>query len=252
MTSKLRVATFNIRNSSADDGADSWPSRRDITAAAIEALDADVVGLQEVLPDQLAHLRQRFGSYELLGEGRDDGAGAGEHSAVLVRPSAWSVESDETRWLSPEADRPGSVGWDADLTRVATLVRLRHSDGSLVGIANTHYDHVGQTAQVESSRLLHRWLTSEPERHWVLLGDLNATPGSPPLEALTSTGWRDAVPEAAGGTWHAFTGTTDGERIDHILVGEGWQVERAWVSHERPEGRLPSDHWPVVADLALG
>jgi hypothetical protein len=35
------VATFNIRNSSADDGADSWPMRRDATIAAIEALSAE-------------------------------------------------------------------------------------------------------------------------------------------------------------------------------------------------------------------
>jgi endonuclease/exonuclease/phosphatase family metal-dependent hydrolase len=251
VTLHLRVATFNIRNSSADDGADSWPLRRDSTVAAIEALDAEVVGLQEVLPDQLGYLRERFPSYELLGEGRD-GAGRGEHSPVLARAGAWTVESHETRWLSPEPDEPGSVGWDADLTRVATLVRLRSAHGPLVGIANTHYDHLGRTAQVESSKLLHQWLAAEPDRHWVLTGDLNSPPGSAPLEVLTDNGWRDAVPPSAGGTWHAFTGATDQERIDHILVGKGWQVHNAWVSHERPGGHLPSDHWPVVAELSLG
>ncbi|HEU4946884.1 MAG TPA: endonuclease/exonuclease/phosphatase family protein [Kribbella sp.] len=252
MTLQLRVATFNIRNSSADDGADSWPSRRDITVAAIEALDADVVGLQEVLPDQLAYLRLRFPSYELVGVGRDDGAEAGEHSTVLVRPGAWAVESHETRWLSAEPDRPGSVGWDADLPRIATLVRLRHADGTRIGVVNTHFDHVGDIARVESSRLLDQWLTAEPDRPWVLLGDLNAIPGSQTLRALTSTGWRDAVPPTAGGTEHSFTGATDRDRIDHILVGKAWQVAKAWIAHNRPDARLPSDHWPVVADLRLG
>jgi hypothetical protein len=42
---RLRVATFNIRNSSAPDGDDSWPLRRESTVAAIDALDAEVVGL---------------------------------------------------------------------------------------------------------------------------------------------------------------------------------------------------------------
>jgi endonuclease/exonuclease/phosphatase family metal-dependent hydrolase len=250
VTLQLRVATFNIRNSSADDGADSWPLRRDATVAAIEALSADVVGLQEVLPDQLDFLRLRFPAYSIVGVGREDGARSGEHSVVLVRPGDWEVESHETRWLSEEPARPGSVGWDADLPRIATLVRLRHRDGTPVGIANTHYDHVGETARVESSKLLDRWLKAEPDRQWVLLGDLNAIPGSRTLQALTSTGWRDAVPAAEGGTEHAFSGATDRERIDHILIGKGWQVEKAWVSHERPDGRLPSDHWPVVADLS--
>ena len=251
MTLQLRVATFNIRNSSADDGADSWPLRRDATVAAIQALSADVVGLQEVLLDQLDFLRLRFPAYSIVGVGRDDGVAGGEHSVVLVRPGDWELESHETRWLSEEPARPGSVGWDADLPRIATLVRLRHSNGTPVGIANTHYDHVGETARVESSKLLYRWLEAEPDRQWVLLGDLNATPGSRTLQALTSTGWRDAVPAAEGGTEHAFSGATDRERIDHILVGKGWQVGKAWVSHERPDGRLPSDHWPVVADLSL-
>ena len=56
---KLRVATFNIRNSSAPDGDYAWPIRRYVTVAAIDSLDADVIGLQEVLPDQLDYLRWR-------------------------------------------------------------------------------------------------------------------------------------------------------------------------------------------------
>jgi endonuclease/exonuclease/phosphatase family metal-dependent hydrolase len=249
---RLRVATFNIRNSSAPDGDDSWVRRREATAAAIEELGADVVGLQEVLPDQLEYLRERFAQYEIVGAGRDDGVHAGEHSVVMVRPGDWRIESHETRWLSPEPTVAGSVGWDADLTRIATLVRLAHVDGTPAGIANTHYDHIGEVAQLESSKLIDRWTAAEPERHWVVLGDLNVEPDSPPLTVFLEAGWRDAVPVEAGGTFHDFTGATDRERIDHILISKNWHVVDADVSHHRPGGRLPSDHWPVVATLDLG
>ncbi|MDX6280644.1 MAG: hypothetical protein QOH03_1715 [Kribbellaceae bacterium] len=248
---RLRVATFNIRNSSADDGDDSWVLRREATAAAIEALEADVVGLQEVLPDQLEYLHDRFAEYEIVGAGRDDGVHAGEHSVVMVRPGDWRVESHETRWLSTEPTTPGSVGWDADLTRIATLVRLVHTDGALAGIANTHYDHIGEVAQLESSKLLDQWMSAEPDRRWVLLGDLNVEPGSAPLKVLLEAGWLDAVPAEAGGTFHDFGRATDQGRIDHILTSKGWQVVDAEVAHYRPGGRLPSDHWPVVATLDL-
>jgi endonuclease/exonuclease/phosphatase family metal-dependent hydrolase len=244
------VATFNIRNSSAPDGDNAWPVRREATTQAIEALDADVVGLQEVLPDQLEYLRERFADYEIVGVGRDDGAGAGEHSVVMVRPGPWRITSHETRWLSTEPTTPGSVGWDADLTRIATLVHLEHMDGAQVGVANTHYDHAGEVAQLESSRLLATW-TAGGQLPWVVMGDLNATPDSPPLKALTTAGLRHAVPADAGGSWHDFTGAVDDERIDHILVTEGWTVVDAEVSRYRPGGRLPSDHWPVVATLQL-
>jgi len=248
---QLRVATFNIRNSSAPDGDDSWPVRRESTAAAIFALDAHVVGLQEVLPDQLGFLRERFPRWVIAGCGRDDGVHGGEHSVVMVSPGDWQVEAHETRWLSASPSEPGSVGWDADLTRIATIVRLRHADGTQVGVVNTHYDHAGEVARVESSRLLAGWTAAEPDRPWILLGDLNAEPGSAPLKALTDAGWIDAVPASEGGTEHAFTGATDRDRIDHILIGKEWQVVDAAVSYYRPDGRLPSDHWPVAATLRL-
>ena len=60
--------------------------------------------------------------YLEVGAGRDDGMSAGEHSSVLVRPGDWRIERSETRWLSDDPGTPGSVGWDAHLTRVATLV----------------------------------------------------------------------------------------------------------------------------------
>lgn len=248
-SARLRVATFNIRNSAADDGADSWALRRDATVNAITQLDADVVGLQEVLPDQLSFLRSAFAGAALVGVGRDDGAGGGEHAAVLVRPGDWTLESHQTRWLSPEPARPGSTGWDAELPRIATIAWLRHGSGLLAGVANTHFDHTGESARTESARLLDRWAAAEPDVRWVIVGDLNAAPGSPPLRVFGDAGWVDALAGWAGGTEHAFTGATDRDRIDHILVRPEWIVDQAWISHERPGGRLPSDHWPVVADL---
>jgi endonuclease/exonuclease/phosphatase family metal-dependent hydrolase len=142
------------------------------------------------------------------------------------------------------------VGWDADLTRIATLVWLRHRNGTSIGVANTHYDHAGEVAQLQSSRLIARWISGALP--WIVMGDLNATPDAPPLKALTAAGLRNVVPPAAGGSWHDFTGAEDDDRIDHILVTEGWNVLEAAVSHFRPDGRLPSDHWPVVATLELG
>jgi endonuclease/exonuclease/phosphatase family metal-dependent hydrolase len=84
-----------------------------------------------------------------------------------------------------------------------------------------------------------------------VLGDLNAPPGSPPLRLLADAGYADALPPNAGGTEHAFTGATDRTRIDYVLTGPGVQVAAAWIGHDRPAGRLPSDHWPVLADVIV-
>jgi endonuclease/exonuclease/phosphatase family metal-dependent hydrolase len=246
MPVRLRVATFNIRNSRGADGWNLWWLRRRACVAAIRQLGADVLGLQEVRPPQVRYLRRSLPEYAFAGRGRD-ADGGGEHALLLVG-GGWTVESAETRWLSPDPDVPGSVGWDAGLTRVATLARLRRG-GSVLGVANTHFDSSGAQARDNSAALLAGWLAAEPDRPWLVLGDLNARPGSPPLRRLAAAGFADPLPAGAGGTEHAFTGATDRDRIDYVLAGPGVRVLDVRVDHFRPGGRLPSDHWPVVADV---
>lgn len=249
MAEQLRVSSFNIRTSRGRDGANRWRRRREVCLAAIGEFSADIVGLQEVRPDQLEDLHRAFPAATILGAGRD-ADGGGEHASVLVPPGSWVVESSETRWLSPTPTRPGSRGWDAGLARVVTLVRLRRGSSGL-GVANTHFDHHGTVARERSAGLIAEWLNQEPDRPWVVLGDLNDDPVSPPLRLLADAGYTDALPLDAGGTEHAFTGATDRTRIDYVLVGPGIQVRTAWIGHHRPLGRLPSDHWPVLAELIV-
>ncbi len=249
MAEQLRVASFNIRTSRGRDGRNRWRRRRDVCLAAIREFSADIVGLQEVRPDQLDDLRRAFPDATIVGAGRD-ADGGGEHASVLVPPGGWTVESSETRWLSATPTRPGSRGWDADLARVLTLVRLRRGVTRL-GVANTHFDHQGSMARECSAALIAEWLDQEPGLPWVVLGDLNAQPGSLPLRLLADSGYTDALPPDAGGTEHAFTGATDRTRIDYVLVGPGVAAAAAWIGHDRPQGRLPSDHWPVLADLVV-
>ncbi|MEO9137550.1 MAG: endonuclease/exonuclease/phosphatase family protein [Jatrophihabitans sp.] len=245
----LRVATFNIRTSRGRDRGNRWTRRRASCLEAIRGFNADVVGLQEVRPDQVDDLRAAFPDTLLLGSSRD-ADGGDERAAVLVPRAAWTVESSETRWLSPTPTQPGSIGWDAGLPRVVTIVRLQCGP-TRIGLANTHFDHLGSTARVQSAALIASWLHAEDDRRWIVLGDLNAEPGSPPLRTLADAGFVDSLPPDAGGTEHSFSGAMDRTRIDYVLVGPGVRTVTAWIGHDRPLGRLPSDHWPVVADLVV-
>ncbi len=245
----MRVASFNIRTSRGHDGRHRWRHRRESCLAAIRGFAADVVGLQEVRPDQLEDLGRAFAAATVVGAGRDEDGG-GEHASVLVSPGNWTVESSETRWLSTTPARPGSRGWDAELPRVVTIVRLRRGVVRL-GVANTHFDHRGAIARARSAALIAEWLDQERDRPWVVLGDLNTVPDSQPLRLLAEAGYTDVLPADAGGTEHAFTGATDRTRIDYILTGPGVDASAAWTGHDRPGGRLPSDHWPVLADLIV-
>lgn len=248
----LSVASFNIRYGRADDGPDSWPMRKESTAAELaEVVRWDLVGLQEALQEQVDYLTSHVPHTAVVSVGRDDGISAGEHCTVLVDNPDLEVVSSQSRWLSEDPDVPGSVSWDASMTRMVTFVRLRHvPTGIRFGFANAHFDSVGEQARIESAKLIDGWLRDD-EHPWIFVGDLNDLPGSRCLQAFTDAGWTSALGSDAGSTCHSFGGTDHGQ-IDHILCTPGITVTAAGIDTSRPGGRYPSDHYAIWANLTVG
>lgn len=254
----LRVASFNIRYGTANDGENRWEARRDAVATAVERLAPDVLGVQEALAFQVAFLRERLPGFESYGVGRDDGAEGGEQCAILWRRDRFDRLGAGTFWLSETPDAAGSRGWDAALPRIASWVRLRDraAGGRTFVFANTHFDHRGAAARLESARLLDRRLAAlagpEPV---VLAGDFNCGEGSEPHAALARfvDTYRAAHPERgeAEGTFHEFRGGPGlrNERIDWIRVSPRFETKEAAIDMRPVDGRLPSDHHPVAATV---
>jgi endonuclease/exonuclease/phosphatase family metal-dependent hydrolase len=251
----LRCASFNIRTGHAWDGRHSWPLRRRACAAAIAGSGAHVVGLQEVYGFQQLYLARRLRGYAALGAGRDDGHERGERCTVVYRTDRLALESWTVRWFSDTPAVPGSRTWGNPITRIVTLCRFRdRATGRRFGVANAHWDGAAAESRLRSAEALLRWL--DPSFPWVVLGDLNATAGDPSVARLVAGGLGDTLahlgargPQAA--THHHWDGAIAGTRIDFILFTPHWDVVTSYIDHTSPGGRLPSDHWPVVADLAL-
>jgi endonuclease/exonuclease/phosphatase family metal-dependent hydrolase len=246
----LTVATFNIRNSRAFDGFNSWIFRRSATAAAIGSIGADVIGLQEVFRRPLSYLLRRAGAYEGVGEARS-GDGRGERCPVLVRRDRLQLLAAQTRWFGDAPTTPGSRLPGASFPRVATHAHLRDRETSAeLDFWNVHLDERVASNRATSAEQLAGWL--DHDRPTIVLGDFNAVPDDDEVFApLLAAGLSSALPAEAPGTAHDFTGRTDGRRLDHIFVSRHWQVHEAAVVTPRPRGRLPSDHWPVLAVVAL-
>ncbi|MBC8365279.1 MAG: endonuclease/exonuclease/phosphatase family protein [Actinobacteria bacterium] len=248
MADTLRIATCNIRNGRAFDGIDSWPFRSRRLVDYLRSLDADVLAIQEAFAFQVRAITSGLEGYTVLGSGRSRRR-RGEHVPILVRRDRVEVLGSTTRWLSDTPNVPGSHLPGARFPRIATVVDLRdrRTDHTFT-VANTHLDAGDADRRRRSAELLAEWSAD-----WitpVLVGDLNATIDAPELGPLLAAGYRDACPADAPGTNHDFTGRTDGLRIDHVLVGPPWSVSAATVAVR--EGRPPTDHWAVVADLLPG
>lgn len=260
----LRVMTFNIRNSNAKDGENHWQHRKELYVKTVRDFDPDLLGTQEVLADQFDLLATMFPDHAVVGVARDDGDRSGEWSAIYYRKSRFDKVDSGNFWLSETPDKVGSRGWDAACTRICTWVRLKDkSTGKEFLYANTHWDHEGKVARLESSKLMRKRLPELAKGSPVILtGDFNSIEDEEPYKLLTNSNgdlgvplvdsYRKVHPERAPNeaSFNSFKGTVKGSRIDWILHTPNFKASAAEIV--RPQnGRLPSDHYPVTAVLTL-
>lgn len=262
----VRVMSFNIRYGTANDGENHWDRRRDFLVETIQAFDPDLLGTQETLGFQRDYLAKKLVDYETLGVGRDDGRERGEMMALFYKRDRFERLDGGHFWLSETPDVIGSKSWDSSLPRMVTWVRLkdrRQADAPPIVFLNTHFDHQGPKARLESAKLLRRQIARlAGNARVVLTGDFNTDQASPPYEALFATvddqpssvvdSYRTNNPDKKPneGTFSGFNANaTNGARIDWIGVSRDWQIRSATIDRTSREGRTPSDHFPITAVL---
>lgn len=254
----VRVMSFNIRYDNPGDGLDAWPNRRDRVAGLIRFHGADLAGLQEALRSQIDDLEARLPDYDWIGVGRTDGADEGEFTPIFYRADRFSVQDQGNFWLSETPDVPGSKSWDAALERIATWAIFEDSASGIQFFAlNTHFDHIGETARENSAALLVEMIDSlARDLPVVFTGDINTGPDSPPYKVITAS-FRDALhateQEHYGptSTWNGFEAIQPDRRIDFVFVNDAFRVIKHGILSDTWDGRFPSDHLPVLAEVVV-
>lgn len=255
--SKLRVMSFNIRYGSANDGDNAWPHRQQLVAETIRTFGPDLLGTQETLPFQAEFLSSEFPEYTKVGWTRDRNEN-GEQCTIFFRTERFELVESGQFWLSETPEEKFSKSWDSSLPRVATWVVLRDrlDENREFVFANTHFDHRGRTARLESAKLIHQRAQELDGAPIVLTGDFNCGEGSAPWSALTESQLlrdtrRTAQPmaEEEEGTFNGFGRRIGDRRIDWILTTADFAVHSAGIDRTSKDGRYPSDHFPVTAVL---
>jgi len=231
----LTLVTWNILCASSPE---DWERRRGLVVDALRWMDPDVAGLQEVLPGPRRDLERAFPEYRFLGGGRDpDGQGEGVPLMVRLPVLDWGEF-----WLSETPREKGLRGWDAFYPRHCTWARLANG----LSILNTHLDHLGARARLESVELLIRALAGPR----VLLGDFNEAEDGPAVQRLEGAlvdAWRRVHPvRPAPPTWHDFGRAS--MRLDYVFTTPDLAILEAEVVSFEP---WPSDHHPVQVRLRV-
>ncbi|XOV70110.1 MAG: endonuclease/exonuclease/phosphatase family protein [Verrucomicrobiota bacterium] len=264
----IKVMSFNIRYGAANDGENSWKHRDYLVLETIQNYGPDLIGYQEALKFQVDFLKQNLKGYGFHGIGRDKGTEEGEYVPVMWKMDRFELVDSGHFWLSETPEIPGSVSWDSSLTRMLSWVVLR--DKKAVGyqkelvFANTHFDHRGNQARLESAKLI-RQRAEEimNDIPIILTGDFNTTEDLAPYAALCKAegfngkplvdAFRVIHPEVSDNerSFGAWVGRRDGKRIDWILHTDDFVTLNAAINYTQDAGRYPSDHYPVEAIVRL-
>src|SRR6478609_7164377 len=186
--SNLNIMTFNIRYDNPGDGSNSWQFRKENAMNMIRFYDIDILGMQEVLVNQLKDMTNGLPKYVAIGVGREDGKEKGEYSPILYNKDKFTLIKSGYFWLSQTPEKP-SKGWDAACERIATWVQLKDkTTGKKLFVLNTHFDHIGEVARRESVNLIKTKIAQLSEGlPQIMMGDLNAKPDSSVIQSLLTT-----------------------------------------------------------------
>ncbi len=261
----IRVMSFNIRYGAAKDGPNHWDFRKPLVVEAIRNFDPDIVGTQETLEFQAAFLREKLSDHDDVGRSREPNSQQGEQCSIFFRQSRFDKLIEGHFWLSESPDQPGSKSWDSSLPRMVTWLKLwdRRQQQSFF-VVNTHFDHRGQSARIESAKLIRKFIADlGPAARVIVTGDFNAAIESQPYQEIFSSNQiqnrlidtfqhhfpDDQKGQKGQGTFNGFAGLTDGARIDWIATTDNWEIKSAGIDRTEFDGRYPSDHFPVTAVL---
>lgn len=257
----VKVMTFNVRYDSGRDGTNSWQNRKELLLGFLLEQDADIICLQEVLHHQYTYLTDHMDSYDVAGNGRNDGKKKGEYAPIYFKQSKYDFCESGIFWLSETPNEVGTIGWDAKQPRIATWIKLREKDGGNAFIViNTHFDDIGIVARQKSAEVIMEWI-SKTNVPAILTGDFNDNSQSAMYEKLSNNanGIEDVhviakICHGVNYTFHGFGKIPYEHRtkIDYVFVRGIKELKSEIIPEEKAEnGVFLSDHNPIIVVLSL-
>ena len=301
-----RIAGFNLLNLFNGDGqGGGFPTERGAASeqdfqrqqaklvATVQALDPDLAALMEIENDGYGPDSSIAGFVAALnaaGPHRDwafvdAGTGPGDN------PIRVGMIYRSTR-VSP-VGRPATLaqGPFLDRSRVPLAQAFRAGRGPVFVVVANHFKSKGgcgearggdadqgdgqacfNATRVESARLLHTWLATDPTgtrpAGHLLIGDFNAYAQEDPIRLLRAEGWQDAFARMKLERPYSFVFQGQSGRLDHALLDAGlaerlrgaaeWHANAdeadvfGYVSGKDPDSAWrASDHDPLLLGLDL-
>ncbi|WP_241507259.1 endonuclease/exonuclease/phosphatase family protein [Aquimarina sediminis] len=254
---QISVMSLNIRYDNPEDKENGWESRKTDIKDMLQYYLPDFFGIQEGLNNQVNYLDQELLQYKYIGVGRDDGNIKGEYTAIYYDTTKHKLVKSNTYWLS-KTPNTVSVGWDASMERIVTYGAFMNKKAKdTLHIFNAHYDHMGDLARAESSKLILDLIAKKKlqNKTVIVMGDLNSIPTDTPI-TLLKTELSDAFetskspPYGPIGTFNQFNSNViPKKRIDYIFTKNITVIKYRNINDKRKNNLYLSDHLPIMIEI---
>lgn len=262
----LRIATYNVhyiilgRQNGAWSVGD-WERRKLPLDMAFKAVEADVIGFQEMesfargdngsVNLKLDWLLARNPEYAAAAVGDPDVFPSTQ--PILYRPDRLRLLDQGWFFFSDTPDIIYSRTFDGSFPAFTSWAQFQDVEsGTVFRVINLHTDYASRSNREQSIELVSRRITPWIANNETLfvIGDFNARFGDPVIEILAEDGL-DFAP-VRGSTYHLNRGLNLFGAIDHIASVGGAELAGSPVVLRRKfNGEWPTDHYPVVAEYRL-
>lgn len=263
----LRVATYNVhyiilQRETGNWSVGDWNRRKSPMDEAFKAIDADVIGFQEMesfgrgmgrnINLTLDWLLQNNPGYAAAAVG--DPAVFPSTQPILYRRDSLTLLDQGWFFFSETPDVIYSRTFNGSFPAFTSWAQFQDMrSGEVFRVVNIHTDFASRSNRIQSVELV-----AERIKPWMnagetlfVVGDLNARLGDTVVEILADTGLSFAPVE--GATFHFNRGFNLFGAIDHIAhFGDAALVGAPVVLREKFSGEWPTDHYPVIADYRVG
>lgn len=270
---KIRFVSYNVLFNDYDHNLDEvnrWPQRLPRVVELFEEMQPDVIGIQELYPDQLQdllpHIEETYAFYS-----RPISKERTELCGIFYRKNRFELVDGKVFYMSDTPNVPSHS--------TLTMVELKDlKTDKLFCVFNTHLSFSGVNKRDFQARFIAKQARLISKQMPVLFaGDLNTFPNRLDLEKLpfldgdhvhrilSQGSLRDSKDCSllghlgpistftnAENDVKAFEGVgTPGVMLDHIYVSKDVTVLIHAVQPATVDGHFPSDHMPVFIDFVL-
>ena len=230
---------------------------------SIEEINADVFGCNEATEEWVTRLNAKFsGSYTCVkGKIRSNDKSA-DYCPIFFRTDLFELVENGTKWMSDTPDKISKYK-ESHTYRIFSYAILRDKETGVefmfisAHLENNEEGYDSKSARKKQSAVLKNFTDEYSYLPIVIAGDMNCTSLNDLSPLLSSSRFVNAPSIAKekkeSGTWVGKDFMSIGEGVlDYIFVsGDRVAVSKYEAVDNKIDGKYPSDHIPVCADVVI-